>query len=212
MNVDPEIVLNELLDSATKRTQSALKILNSILEKQATTELKDFSYATIGKLSAQAGGPSTQTIRNRTGKHFQQLISAWATFAGTTTKKPLSVRQKQQLNGNDQQVLDAISDPVLKAVVGTIIAERNRFRDQLNVLKSQTELFLDKTKSHNPEPKSSHAVLTPMEIEALQQATSESFAKRMNWTVKPTGQVLDSEGNEIYQRGYWNALNKVITH
>ncbi|WP_368032198.1 gamma-mobile-trio protein GmtX [Pseudoalteromonas sp. JC28] len=32
--------------------------------------------ATIGRLSKEQGGPSTQTIRNRTGKHFQQLIEA----------------------------------------------------------------------------------------------------------------------------------------
>ncbi len=35
----------------------------------------------------------------------------WAAYAGTTRKKPLSVRQKQLLNNNDTHILDWIVMP-----------------------------------------------------------------------------------------------------
>ncbi|ASD68864.1 alpha/beta hydrolase [Pseudoalteromonas piscicida] len=138
-------MLQELCTSATTRTTNALTVLNAVLEQQSRITPLDFSMATIGRLSKEQGGPSTQTIRNRTGKHFQQLIEAWAAYAGTSCKKPLSVRQKQLLNSNDQHILDAIDDPVIRAVVGSLIAERNKYRDQLNTLKAAiSDAFFNK--------------------------------------------------------------------
>ena len=210
MSVDPEIILNELLVDATPRTQKALNLLNEILNKQSKEEVKDFSIATIGRLSSEAGGVSTQTIRNRTGKHFQQLIEAWATHSGTTTKKPMSIRQKQLMNSNDQQVLDSIDDPVLRSVVGSIIAERNRYRDQLKILKSNTEIVIDKTIESTSSTSSQSIELTPMEEEALRSAIDDDFFKGFNWKVTTTGQVLDWKDEELYKRGYVSGIRKII--
>lgn len=74
--VNPSIILEELCSTATTRTEVALRTLHQVLEKQSQIIPLDFSIATIGRLSREQGGPSTQTIRNRTGKHFQQLIEA----------------------------------------------------------------------------------------------------------------------------------------
>ena len=207
--VNPHIVLEELCEQATTRTKKALQILHQILEKQSLSASRDFSIATVGRLSSEQGGPSTQTIRNRTGKHFQQLIDVWAAYAGTTRKKPLSVRQKQLLNSNDQHILDSIEDPVIRAVVGSLIAERNKYRDQLNVLKANTDIVIDRTKKTQSKDNEQGINLMPMEIEAVRSAISDDFFNSQNWVVMPTGQVKDENGQEIYQRGYVNALNKV---
>ena len=156
------------------------------------------------------GGPSTQTIRNRTGKHFQQLIDVWAAYAGTTRKKPLSVRQKQLLNSNDQHILDSIEDPVIRAVVGSLIAERNKFRDQLNVLKANTDIVIDRTTKTQSKTDEQGVNLPPMEIEAVRSAISDDFFNSQNWIVMPTGQGKDKDGREVYKRGYVNALNKML--
>ncbi|MGR5268048.1 gamma-mobile-trio protein GmtX [Vibrio astriarenae] len=210
--VDPNIVLEELCAEATMRTQSALKILNEVLQEQSQSEPLDFSIATVGRRSKQLGGPSTQTIRNRTGKHFQQLIEAWAAYSGTTRKKPLSVRQKQLLNSNDQHILDSISDPVLRAVVGSLIAERNKYRDQLNVMKANSDIVVDRTNGNtrNNIAIDSMQKLTPLEREAIQAAISDDFIQKMGWMIMPTGQVKDSDGNEVYLRGYANVLNRLL--
>jgi len=209
--VNPSIILEELCSAATTRTEAALRALNEVLEKQSQSVPLDFSIATVGRLSGEQGGPSTQTIRNRTGKHFQQLIEAWAAYAGTTTKKPLSVRQKQLLNSNDQHVLDSIDDPVIRAVVGSLIAERNKYRDQLNVLKANADIVIDRTESRNSNINSVSFELTPLEIEALISAISDEFIGSQHWVVMPTGQVIDESGGEVYKRGYVNGLKKIVS-
>lgn len=209
-SVDPHIVLEELCVRATTRTTAALHILHNVLERQSQLRPLDFSIATIGKLSQEQGGPSTQTIRNRTGKHFQQLIDAWAAYAGTTRKKPLSVRQKQLLNNNDQHILESIDDPVIRAVVGSLIAERNKYRDQLNVLKANTDIVIDRTTKSRPKVATSINQLMPIEVEALRAAVSDEFMDEQRWIVMPTGQVKDENGTEIYKRGYVNALLKLF--
>ncbi|MCD9527024.1 gamma-mobile-trio protein GmtX [Photobacterium carnosum] len=208
--LNPQIVLEELCEQATVRTKKALQILHQVLEKQSQSASKDFSIATVGRLSSEQGGPSTQTIRNRTGKHFQQLIDVWAAYTGTTRKKPLSVRQKQLLNSNDQHILDSIEDPVIRAVVGSLIAERNKYRDQLNVLKANADIVIDRTTKIQSKDNEQGVDLTQMEIEAVRVAISDDFFNSQNWVVMPTGQVKDEDGQEIYKRGYVNALNKML--
>ncbi|KAE8176528.1 gamma-mobile-trio protein GmtX [Photobacterium carnosum] len=208
--LNPQIVLEELCEQATVRTKKALQILHQVLEKQSQSASKDFSIATVGRLSSEQGGPSTQTIRNRTGKHFQQLIDVWAAYTGTTRKKPLSVRQKQLLNSNDQHILDSIEDPVIRAVVGSLVAERNKYRDQLNVLKANADIVIDRTTKIQSKDNEQGVDLTQMEIEAVRVAISDDFFNSQNWVVMPTGQVKDEDGQEIYKRGYVNALNKML--
>lgn len=209
-SVDPHIVLEELCSRATTRTTAALEVLHLVLEQQSQSTSLDFSIAAVGKLSQEQGGPSTQTIRNRTGKHFQQLIDAWAAYAGTTRKKPLSVRQKQLLNNNDQHILESIDDPVIRAVVGSLIAERNKYRDQLNVLKANTDIVIDRTAKSQPKVATITNQLTPIEVEALRAAVSDEFMDDQRWIVMPTGQVKDENGIEVYKRGYVNGVLKLI--
>lgn len=209
--VNPHIVLEELCSRATTRTSLALNILHKVLEQQSQSETQDFSIATIGSLSGEQSGPSTQTIRNRTGKHFQQLIEAWAAYSGTTRKKPLSVRQKQLLNNNDKHIQESIDDPVIRAVVGTLIAERNKYRDQLNVLKANVDIVIDRRTNNSPDRSTKTEQLTPMEIEALRTAISSEFMEENNWVIMPTGQVKTHNGVEVYKRGYVNAIRKMVS-
>lgn len=212
--VEPSIILEELCSTATSRTEVALRVLNDVLHELSQKQPLDFSIVTVGQLSKEHGGPSTQTIRNRTGKHYQQLIDAWAAYSGTTRKKPLSVRQKQLLNSNDQHILDSIDDPVIRAVVGSLIAERNKYRDQLNVMKANSDIVIDKT--HTPglavKDVGNGLQLTPLEREALRSAIDEVFFAKMGWVVMPTGQVKDDTGQEVYPRGYVHVLNKLVNH
>ncbi|MBF4432704.1 alpha/beta hydrolase, partial [Vibrio anguillarum] len=128
-------------------------------------------------------------------------IDAWAAYSGTTRKKPLSVRQKQLLNNNDQHILESIDDPVIRAVVGSLIAERNKYRDQLNVLKANTDIVIDRTVKSQPKVTTSMNQLTPIELEALRAAVSDEFMDDQRWVVMPTGQVKDENGIEVYKRG-----------
>jgi len=119
------------------------------------------------------------------------------------------VRQKQLLNNNDQHILDSIEDPVIRAVIGSLIAERNKYRDQLNVLKANADIVIDRRKT---EVIASNTLpgLSPLEIEAFSKAVSDDFMTEMKWVVMPTGQVKSIDGVEIYKRGYVNGLLKLL--
>ena len=207
--VDPKEVLASLKENSGKRTSKSLDLLYSVLEKQSKQSTKDFSIVTIGKLSEQAGGPSTQTIRNKTGLHYQTLISAWADWSNVTMKKPL-MHKSRQAETNDMDILKNITEPVLRALVGTILAERNKYRNQLNTLKQHANVTID-TRKHS-QNEGSTINLNQMEFSALQEAVSDDFFNRMNWLFTPAGQVKSQEGIEIYKHGYVNAIKKVVEH
>ena len=210
-NLSPENILNDLKREATSRRSKSLDILNSILENQSKGDTKDFSIATIGKLSETEGGPSTQTIRNKTGSHYQQLISAWAAYSGASTKRPLSSRQKKIIKSNDYDVVSQISDPVIKAIVGSFIADKNRYRDQLNTLKKFNTVVIDNRKNDKYAEQSRTTIeLTDMELTAIQEAISDSFFSQQEWSKSAAGQVKNKFNMEIYKHGYVNALQKII--
>ena len=212
-NADPKTVLESLKKNSSARRSSSLDTLNKILETQSHKERKDFSIVTIGKMSEEQGGPSTQTIRNKTGTHYRELIAAWATYSGTTTKKPLSLRQKALLGSNDQGILENIEDPVLRAIVGSIIADRNKFRDQLNTLKSYNKIVIDVREDTQKGTFQGEALkLNDMEISALNEAISDMFFSARQWAVTKAGQVKSDLGEEIYKHGYVNAIKKVLSY
>lgn len=207
--VDPREVLLSLKENAGKRTAKSLDILSSVLEKHSSQNMQDFSIVTIGKLSEQAGGPSTQTIRNKTGAHYQTLISTWAAWNDKTIKKPV-----RNLSGNSQtedtEILKNISDPVLRALVGTILADRNRYRSQLNTLKQHANVTIDTRKSAEVMSGEVLFKLNEMEIVALKESVSDEFFSQMNWIITQAGQVKSHVGVQIYRHGYVNAIKKII--
>lgn len=219
MQIDPQLILKELKDGATTRTQASLDKLNGVLCKHYEAGEKDFCIATIGRLSVAAKGPSTVTIRNKSGAHYRRLIEAWATKAGTDMKKPLASHSRQREVPSDTRLLERLDDPALRALFGQIIAERNRYKKEVNLLKQQADIVIDKrpirqanmSKEDTIEVLPSlSGVLTEMEIIALRKAISEEFFAKWGWKVTKAGQVKCEEYGEIYPRGYVNAIKKVL--
>jgi hypothetical protein len=106
----------------------------------------------------------------------------------------------------------------MRAIFGQIIAERNRYRNELNTLKAHSELIVDRRPvQHFDQPIESGAVqfvqtlsLNEMEVEALRAAISDEFFEYHEWTVSAAGQVKDENKREIYKHGYVNAIKKVL--
>lgn len=135
MNIDINVLLENLKLDKSPRTEKSLDQLNSLLKARYNSGEKDFSIATIGRISKANNGVGTVSIRNKTGVHFRLLIEAWATKANTTLKKP-HVTQSRVLNiPTDLQLLTRLDDPALRAVFGQIIAEKNKLKVENNILK-----------------------------------------------------------------------------
>nr|WP_242487935.1 gamma-mobile-trio protein GmtX [Pseudomonas sp. TH31] len=116
--------------------------MHGVLEAHQKTGSRNFSIATIAKLSVEAGGPSASTIRNTGGFRFRQLIEAWAASVGTDRKLP--AKSKEQGVPSDNELVRRIDDPALRAVFTQILAERRRYLAELNLLKSQKDIVVDR--------------------------------------------------------------------
>lgn len=216
--VDAQLIFEDLKAQATTRQAKSITILNQVLKAQYDGGERNFSIAEIARLSAERGGPTAQTIRNKTGLVFRQLIEAWATQAGATMKAPVNTFVKSNKVPKDYDLLQKLPDPALRAVFGQIIAERNRFRNELNTLKAHSELIIDKRPIQNFEQTAENGgvqilpalKLNDMEIDALKAAVSDKFFEVRDWTVSQAGQVKDESRREIYRHGYVNAIKKIL--
>ena len=193
MIIEIAAVLGELKDGQTPRTQKSLDKLNSILEEHYHDGQKDFSVTTIGHLSASKKGPGYQSLRATKNKHYRLLIDAWATKAGTDMKKPLAEHSRSREIPNDFTLLERINDSALRALFGQIIAERNRYRKEVNLLKHQANVVIDRRpfQQFEPETVSSDGkvqvmsamtgLLTPLYVEALKYAISDLCMEKNGW-------------------------------
>lgn len=216
--VDAQVIFEDLRAQATTRQAKSLTTLNAVLKAQYDAGEHNFSIAEIARLSAARGGPTAQTIRNKTGLVFRQLIEAWAAQAGVTMKAPANILVKGNKVPKDYDLLQKIPDPALRAVFGQIIAERNRFRNELNTLKAHSELVIDRRPVRQVEQAAENGAvqvlpalnLNDMEINALKAAISNEFFESREWNVSPAGQVKDENKREIYKHGYVNAIKKIL--
>lgn len=216
--IDAQAIFEDLKAQASTRQAKSLTVLNDVLKSQHASGERNFSIAEIARLSAEQGGPSGQTIRNKTGLVFRQLIEAWAAQAGASMKAPINPLAKGNRLPKDNELLERLPDPALRALFGQIIAERNRFRNELNTLKAHSELIVDRRPmQHFEQPVESGAVqlvqtlnLNDMEVEALKAAITDDFFEYRDWTVTAAGQVKDENKREIYKHGYVNAIKKVL--
>jgi len=220
MELDIETILTDLKEGKVARTCASLDKLNQTLQAYYESGQRDFSITTIGRISTDDGGVGYQSIRATRNEHFRRLIEAWAAKADTTTKKPLVSNSRSRHVPTDNKLLERITDPALRALFGQIIAERNRYRKEVNILKQHANVVIDKRPVRQFEARAEPAIevlpsfdnlLTISEIKALQFAVSDECMERHNWQSTQAGQVKDMEYNmEIFPRGFVTGLRKLL--
>ena len=201
MQVNINVILEDLKMGKTSRTQDSLNKLNALLEARFNAGEKDYSIATIGRVSKAEGGVGTVSIRNKTGEHFRLLIDAWATKANTTMKKP-PVPQSRLLDvPSDMDLLKRLDDPAMRAVFGQIIAEKNKLKAENRILKQSAEVVVDMRPNQIVHAEqvtqqdtievlpSLDGLLLRGDIEALEDAINEDQMARRGWTVSKYGAV-----------------------
>ena len=211
-NINPEDLYNQLCESASTRKKKTLALVHEVCKTQSESKVKDFSIATIAARLSDKGGLSEQALRNKNAESYRLLISAWAEYSNTTMKKPT----KQTPNTINDSILSQISDPTVKALVGMIIAENRKLKNENNLLKSQTCITIDMRNqqinaSNNDDVVVVSALdeLTEMEIEALKDAISDKLFKERGWTADEQGRVKE-KGYQVYKVGYVTAIKKIL--
>ena len=87
-NIHPDELYEQLCENATSRKKKTLTLVHEVCKKQSESDVKDFSLGTIAGLMAEKGGLSEQALRNKNAEPYRLLISRWAEYSNTTTKKP----------------------------------------------------------------------------------------------------------------------------
>jgi len=222
MELNIDVILEDLKDGKVPRTKQNLDTLNSILKSYAESGQKDFSITQIGRISAAESGPGYEALRATRNKHYRTLIEAWAQKCKTNTKKPLVAHARSKSVPVDNKLLERIPDPAVRALFGQIIAERNRYRKEVNLLKQHANITIDKRPVRQfdatAEPSievlpSLSGVLTESEKKALAYAVSDECMENNDWQYTQAGQVKDMQyktPKELLPRGFVTGLRKIL--
>ena len=221
MELDIDVILADLKDGKVPRTQQNLDKLNDTLKAYAESGQRDFSITQIGRVSADNGGLAYEALRATRNKHYRTLIEAWAAKYNTNTKKPLSNTSRSKSIPADNKLLERIPDPAVRALFGQIIAERNRYRKEVNLLKQHANITIDKRPVRQfvdttAEPSvevlpSLSGVLIESEKKALAYAISDECMEKNDWQTTQAGQVKNMEDNsEVFPRGFVTGLRKLL--
>jgi hypothetical protein len=213
---DPNQFFETIKTGARPQKQRNLEIIHQVCAELHRLGSKDFSLATVGRMSEERGGMSRRALYNATSNDFKALIRSWEAFS--THKKSEHKSRDKQLP--DNALLQKISDPALRALMGVIIAERDRLRGEVKVLKSNANVVIDKRVLPG------HVNVTPQgqiiqvldgitrlsetEKHSLSQAVSEDFLRQEGWSEGPNGEILNSHGRKIFDIGFANAIRKLL--
>jgi hypothetical protein len=203
----PNKLCEFLKQGASSRIIKSLDIIHQVCIEQANRGSTNFTIAMIGRLSHEAHGPDIQSIRNKTGKKYQALIKSWADF-----KKPLSV-VSGKVKEKDAWV-NEIKEPHIKWLVLDLISDNSRLRGQLQLAKEQSNIHIDMRSETNKASSQQHLktqTLLPDEREALSHAIDEQEILAKKWTIGELGEVLDANGEEVFQIGFVEAIQKILT-
>ena len=209
-NENPKALLEALCADADPRKMRSLRLIYAICEEQRDRGSKDYSIATIGRLSAERGGPATGAIRNKTGEAYRAVIKAFADSVGGKSRKTIDVRSTQA-----DLILDGVTDPVLRARIGLLLAELKSTRAQLLAARhlANQSAVLDLGRELSEERPNSAAMasrLSPLEMRALESAISEATLTHWGWCVDASGRIVTDTGRTVFAAGFATAISKVL--
>ena len=223
---DPQALLVRLCAGAHPRKACSLRLIYTICQEQHRQGSKDFSIATIGRLSGEPSGPKAQAIRNKTGADYRLLIKTFARQAGGHDRKV-----SQALVSQEEALLRDITEPVVTARLRLLLAERSDLLRQINMLRNHLReaVVVDKRKepaaivpadrfdndsradqSTVVKVHSSPLALTKTELDTLEQAISQETFRDWGWVVDRRGGVSTVNGAPVFERGFVSAIAKVL--
>ena len=208
----PDELIDLLKAKSNARKQRSLDIINGICREQLDRGSRDFSIATIGRLSSEQGGPSPQTIRNKGGDDFRALIATWAEHSKGAMKKPPKIQES-----GISSILGKIEDPAIRSIVGSILAAKSKLQRDVNLLKQQAEIIIDRRtipSSLTTQGDDSLAILsdrlTASETTALSHAISAELMDQEGWTIEKSGRMVNNIGRTIFKAGFATAIRKML--
>lgn len=213
-DIHPDAVLDSLLvkGGRSNRRENLAK-MHELCRKQHEAGSREFSLPTIGRLAETAGIMKGRALYNAPSADYRALIEAWAAYAGPAAPKPPKTLASHEY-------LLRIEDPAIRSIMQAIIAERDKLKAQLNVLKANTQVTVDRrplgaTVASSPgmQPVAVLALsaqLTPSEREALQKAVSADYLEERGLKEGSHGEIVNGRGRVVFDVGFTRAIRKVL--
>lgn len=223
-DIHPDVILKSLLSTSSHPTKiKNLNLIHDICQKQYDSGSKDFTLKVISEKVENSGGLKAKALWNPQSIDYRKLIEAWQAYAGPDRPK-LRITEK----ATEQDALARhISDPAVRILIQQIVKERNDLRSELNILKAQTILTIDRRPTAPPPPQIPIAgsdmtlelvqgpKLNVLEREALEHAISQELFDQEGWREEKFGRItIDGETTQksrtIFKPGYADAIRKIL--
>jgi hypothetical protein len=218
--VDPSQVLMALTSDIRPQKRQNLEIIHQVCGELHRLGSRDFSIATVGRMSEERGGMSRRALYNSTSRDFKTLIQAWAAWATGSGKNAAAAKSRDtEAATDDNHLLRRLDDPALRTLFGFVIAERDRLRGEVKLLRQQANVVVDRrvlpgyvnvTPQGQVVQVMSSVGLSETEKQALSQAISESFLGQEGWSEGPDGEIWNARGRKLFDIGFANAIRKVL--
>lgn len=213
-HIHPDAVLESLLAKGGRSHRRAnLTKMHELCRRQHGAGSRDFSLPTIGRLAEAEGIMKGRALYNAPSADYKSLIEAWGAYAGPPAPKPLTPLASHEY-------LMRIEDPAIRSIMQAIIAERDKLKAQLNLMKANTQVTVDRrplgmTVAVSSGPQSvavlaMTAQLTPSEREALQKAVSADYLEERGLREGSHGEIVNERGRTTFEVGFARAIRKVL--
>lgn len=212
--IHPDAVLASLLDKGGRSNRRAnLAKMHELCRRQHAAGSRDFSLSAIGRLAEAEDILKGRALYNAPSADYRALIEAWAAYAGPAASKPAKMLASHEY-------LMRIEDPAIRSIMQAIIAERDKLKAQLNVLKANTQVTVDRrplgatiSAASGSQPVAVFelsAQLTPSEREALQKSVSADYLEERGLKEGSHGEIVNERGRTVFEVGFARAVRKVL--
>lgn len=214
-DIHPDAVLASLLNKGARSNRRAnLAKMHELCRRQHAAGSRDFSLPAVGRLAEAEGILKGRALYNAQSADYRTLVEAWSAYAGPALPKP-----PKTIASHDY--LMRIDDPAIRSIMQAIIAERDKLKAQLNVLKANTQVTVDRrplgatvSAASGTQPVAVLAMsaqLTPSEREALHKAVSADYLEERGLREGSHGEIVSERGRTIFEVGFARAIRKVLS-
>ncbi|NWC83520.1 alpha/beta hydrolase [Pseudomonas putida] len=212
--IHPDAVLETLLAKGGRSNRRAnLSKTHDLCRKQYESRSQDFSLSAIGRLLEANDIIKGRALYNAQSADYRVLIQAWAAYAGPPVPKQVRMLASHEY-------LMRIEDPAIRSIMQSIIAERDKLKSQLNILKARTQVTVDRrplgatfATAPGMQPLAVLALaskLTPSEHEALLKAISPEHLEKCGLREGSHGEIVNERGRLLFDVGFARAIRKIL--
>ncbi len=211
MNGQAKALYEQLISSrATELEKRKLSGLWSALNQMKDEGISDYSIVNVGRFSDRHSGPKTQSVRNKSGRHYRDLIVAFVSEAG------YSVAPKKPSTPPIEEAIASIPDKGSQLVLRMALVDYNLLKTENDKLRAAFKMLsIDPTAdlhvTTGPTASTTWSHLTTLHLYALERIVSNAWVEERAWRIEADGSIMDeASGMLVAPPGFCDAIKIVL--